>query len=48
MIDEEFAIEGSEVTILWGEENGGSSKPTVERHLQTEIRAIIRVETPVV
>jgi glycine cleavage system aminomethyltransferase T len=48
MIDEEFAIEGPEVTILWGEENGGSSKPTVERHLQTEIRAIIRVETPVV
>jgi vanillate/3-O-methylgallate O-demethylase len=32
---------GSEVKILWGEEGGGSKKPTVERHKQIEIRAIV-------
>jgi vanillate/3-O-methylgallate O-demethylase len=32
---------GNEVTIVWGEEDGGSSKPVVERHRQVEIRAIV-------
>ncbi|HZO63306.1 MAG TPA: hypothetical protein VFB35_10045 [Gaiellaceae bacterium] len=32
---------GTEVTLVWGEENGGSSKPVVERHRQAEIRAIV-------
>lgn len=32
---------GTEVTLVWGEEGGGSSKPTVERHVQTSIRAIV-------
>ena len=32
---------GSEVTLVWGEEGGGSSKPVVERHAQAEIRAIV-------
>jgi vanillate/3-O-methylgallate O-demethylase len=32
---------GTEVTLVWGEENGGTNKPTVERHRQTEIRAIV-------
>ena len=26
---------------MWGEEDGGSGKPTVERHVQTELRAIV-------
>jgi vanillate/3-O-methylgallate O-demethylase len=30
---------GSEVKLVWGEEGGGTKKPTVERHKQTEIRA---------
>ena len=30
---------GAEVTLVWGEEGGGSAKPVVERHRQTEIRA---------
>jgi vanillate/3-O-methylgallate O-demethylase len=30
---------GTDVTVVWGEEAGGSSKPTVERHVQAEIRA---------
>jgi vanillate/3-O-methylgallate O-demethylase len=32
---------GAEVKLVWGEENGGSKKTTVERHRQTEIRAIV-------
>ena len=32
---------GAEVTLVWGEEGGGSAKPVVERHAQTEIRAIV-------
>jgi vanillate/3-O-methylgallate O-demethylase len=33
--------EGAEVTLVWGEEGGGSAKPVVERHVQTEIRAVV-------
>jgi vanillate/3-O-methylgallate O-demethylase len=32
---------GTEVVLVWGEENGGSEKPVVERHVQAEIRAIV-------
>jgi vanillate/3-O-methylgallate O-demethylase len=32
---------GTEVTLVWGEDGGGSSKPVVERHVQTVIRAIV-------
>jgi vanillate/3-O-methylgallate O-demethylase len=32
---------GTEVTLVWGEEGGGSAKPVVERHVQAEIRAIV-------
>ncbi len=32
---------GAEVVLVWGEEGGGSRKPVVERHVQTEIRAIV-------
>lgn len=37
----EHSEPGTEVTVVWGEEGGGSSKPTVERHVQTEIRATV-------
>jgi vanillate/3-O-methylgallate O-demethylase len=40
IVDKDLA-EGSEVTVVWGEEGGGTSKPTVERHKQKEIRAIV-------
>ncbi len=36
--------EGNEVTLVWGEEGGGSKKTTVERHKQLDIREI---ESPV-
>jgi vanillate/3-O-methylgallate O-demethylase len=32
---------GTEVTLIWGEEGGGSKKTTVERHKQIEIRAVV-------
>jgi len=41
MIDVEHSEPGTPVTFVWGEEGGGSSKPTVERHVQTEIRATV-------
>ncbi|MDO7836795.1 aminomethyl transferase family protein [Sphingobium sp. HBC34] len=41
MVDAEYATPGTEVTLLWGEPDGGTSKPTVEPHVQTEIKAIV-------
>ena len=41
IVDLEQSEPGTEVTLVWGEEGGGSAKPVVERHVQTEIRAIV-------
>ena len=41
MVDAEHAEPGTEVVLVWGEEGGGSAKPVVERHVQTEIRATV-------
>jgi len=40
MVDPDVEL-GSEVTLVWGEEGGGSRKSTVERHRQAEIRAVV-------
>lgn len=32
---------GAELRVVWGEENGGTRKTTVERHKQTDVRAIV-------
>ncbi len=40
MVDVDVEL-GTEVTLVWGEEGGGSAKPVVERHAQAEIRAIV-------
>ncbi|MCI2419259.1 aminomethyl transferase family protein [Saccharopolyspora sp. K220] len=40
-IEEDAAIDGAEVTIVWGEENGGTAKRSVESHVQTELRATV-------
>jgi hypothetical protein len=29
------------VVLVWGEEGGGSAKPTVETHVQMEIGAVV-------
>jgi vanillate/3-O-methylgallate O-demethylase len=39
-LDADVAI-GNEVSVVWGEENGGTKKSTVEPHQQIEIRAIV-------
>jgi vanillate/3-O-methylgallate O-demethylase len=41
MMDEDHAIQGDDVTVIWGEPDGGSAKPGVERHVQTKIKATI-------
>jgi vanillate/3-O-methylgallate O-demethylase len=41
IVDVEHSEPGTEVTVIWGEEGRGSSKPTVERHKQVEIRATV-------
>jgi syringate O-demethylase len=41
VLEPEYGEPGTEVTFVWGEEDGGSSKPTVEPHVQTEIRAVV-------
>jgi vanillate/3-O-methylgallate O-demethylase len=41
IIDEEYATPGTEVTLVWGEPDGGSPKTTVERHRQFNMRAIV-------
>jgi vanillate/3-O-methylgallate O-demethylase len=40
VVDADIAI-GTELRLVWGEENGGTKKPTVERHKQTEIGATV-------
>jgi syringate O-demethylase len=41
MLDDEHAKPGTRVLLLWGEAAGGSRKPTVEPHVQTEIKATV-------
>lgn len=39
ILPEAQAAIGTEVSVVWGEPDGGTSKPTVERHKQIEVRA---------
>jgi glycine cleavage system aminomethyltransferase T len=41
VLDAEHAEPGTEVTLVWGEEGGGTAKLNVEPHVQTEIRALV-------
>jgi len=40
MVDASVEV-GTELVLVWGEEGGGSAKPVVERHRQTEIRVVV-------
>jgi len=40
-VEEEFSKPGTELSLVWGEEKGGTKKTTVERHKQTEIKVIV-------
>jgi glycine cleavage system aminomethyltransferase T len=41
VLDAEYAEPGTEVTFVWGEEEGGTAKPTVEPHEQVDIGAVV-------
>ena len=41
VVDVALSEPGTKLTLVWGEEGRGSSKPTVERHLQSEIRVTV-------
>jgi glycine cleavage system aminomethyltransferase T len=41
VVDVACSQPGTQVTLVWGEEGRGSTKPTVERHAQAEIRATV-------
>jgi vanillate/3-O-methylgallate O-demethylase len=45
MIDEAEARDGAEMTITWGEPDGGASHPT-DQHVQTTVRATISTQPP--
>ncbi len=40
IVDADIEV-GAELVLVWGEEDGGSSKPVVERHVQAEIRVVV-------
>ena len=40
VVDPDIQV-GEELVLVWGEENGGTQKTTVERHKQTEIRVVV-------
>jgi glycine cleavage system aminomethyltransferase T len=40
-IDAAEAVPGNELALVWGEENGGTRKLTVERHRQIELRVTV-------
>jgi vanillate/3-O-methylgallate O-demethylase len=41
IVDVAHSDPGAQVTLMWGEEGRGSTKPTVERHQQVPIRATV-------
>jgi len=40
IVDPDIQV-GDQLTLVWGEENGGTKKSTVERHKQTEVRVAV-------
>jgi len=41
ILNNKYAKPGTKVTLIWGEEKGGTAKPTVESHVQMPIRAVV-------
>ena len=41
MVAPEFAEPGTEIELVWGEPDGGTSKPTVEAHRQIKISGVV-------
>ncbi len=40
VVDPDIKV-GEVLTLVWGEENGGTKKTTVERHKQLEVRVTV-------
>jgi vanillate/3-O-methylgallate O-demethylase len=40
-VEDQYAKPGTQLTLVWGEENGGTKKTTVERHKQLELKVIV-------
>jgi len=40
-VEEQYAKPGTNLTLIWGEENGGTKKTTVERHKQLDMRVTV-------
>jgi vanillate/3-O-methylgallate O-demethylase len=40
IVDPDIEV-GAQLTLIWGEEGGGTKKPTVERHKQLEVRVTV-------
>jgi hypothetical protein len=43
-IDAAVAENGGNVVVTWGEPNGGSGRPSVESHVQCDVRARIEAK----
>jgi glycine cleavage system aminomethyltransferase T len=41
MIDAEYSVPGTQIKMIWGEPDGGTMKPAVENHRQTEVRMTV-------
>lgn len=41
MVEESAATPGTEIELVWGEPDGGTSKPTVEPHKQVKIKGVV-------
>lgn len=41
MVNEADAVDGAELTMTWGEPDGGTAKPFVERHVQKQVRVTV-------
>ena len=41
IVDQAYATPGTELVLTWGEPDGGSRKPRVERHRQTTVRVTV-------
>jgi glycine cleavage system aminomethyltransferase T len=41
VVEADAAEFGNEVMLIWGERDGGSAKPGVERHFQKKVRAVV-------
>jgi vanillate/3-O-methylgallate O-demethylase len=41
MVDEELAVDGAELTLVWGDEASIGVKPQVEPHKETTVRVTV-------